>query len=109
MRIWDVTPKILCRQHLLGEHRELHALWTILTEGKQGYRKHPETLRWEGKLAALFRRHELLVEEICSRGYQHHSPLDISLATGASQQDSFVNSIDEQKVLLKKKGCTCNV
>lgn len=22
MRIWDVDPRLLCRQHLLGEHRE---------------------------------------------------------------------------------------
>ena len=24
MRIWDVDPALLCRSHLLGEHRELH-------------------------------------------------------------------------------------
>ena len=32
MRVWDVSPKELCRAHLLGEHRELHAIWTILTQ-----------------------------------------------------------------------------
>ena len=37
MRIWDVPPSLLCRQHLLGEHRELHGLWRILTENRQGY------------------------------------------------------------------------
>ena len=42
MRIWDVPPECLCRQHLLGEHRELHAIWTILTTGKTGYTRHPE-------------------------------------------------------------------
>ena len=26
MRIWMVDPKIMCRQHLLGEHNELHKL-----------------------------------------------------------------------------------
>ncbi len=54
MRIWDLEPERLCRQHLLGEHRELHALWVILTQDKQGFSRHPETLRWRGKLQALY-------------------------------------------------------
>jgi len=32
MRIWDVHVKHLRRKHLLGEHRELHDLWNILTK-----------------------------------------------------------------------------
>jgi hypothetical protein len=43
MRIWDISPKRLCRNHLLGEHRELHAVWSVLTKGKKGYARHPET------------------------------------------------------------------
>jgi hypothetical protein len=61
MRIWDLAPRVLCRQHLLGEHRALYALWTILTEGKGGYARHPGTRRWHGKLTALYSRHEALV------------------------------------------------
>jgi hypothetical protein len=33
MRIWDIEPRKLCRNHLLGEHRELHA---------RGYRHYSE-------------------------------------------------------------------
>ena len=36
MRIWDIAAHKLCRNHLLGEHRELHAIWSILTTGKKG-------------------------------------------------------------------------
>jgi len=50
MRIWDIAPEKLCRNHLLGEHRELHAVWAILTKDKKGYSRHPEVLRWKGKL-----------------------------------------------------------
>jgi hypothetical protein len=32
-RIWDADPALLCDRHLLGEHRELHAIWSILTTG----------------------------------------------------------------------------
>src|SRR5579872_4752009 len=73
MRIWDLPCRILCRQHLLGEHRELHAIWNVLTKGKKGYRRHPETLRWQGKLKALYKRHEEQVRELRARGYEHRS------------------------------------
>jgi hypothetical protein len=107
MRIWDVSPDELCRKHLLGEHRELHGLWNILTQGKVGYSRHPETLRWIGKEAALYARHEALVYEMTRRGYNHETPLDQSLALGGSVQDKFINSIKEQRELLRDKSCPC--
>lgn len=107
MRVWDVDPALLCRQHLLGEHRELHGLWNILTLGREGYRLHPETRRWEGRLAALFARHERLVEEMARRGYRHASPLDPALATGLAEQDRFVDPPGEQLRLLREKPCPC--
>jgi hypothetical protein len=70
MRIWDISPELLCRNHLLGEHRELHAMWTIITENKKGHSKHPETLRWNGKLKAMYFRHELL-EKRCILGMNY--------------------------------------
>jgi len=109
MRIWDLPPKILCRQHLLGEHRELHAIWTILTKKKTGYSHHPETLRWIGKLRALYNRHERLVKEMARRSYNHHSPLDKRVAKGSSIQKYFVDSPYKQRSLLRKKQCRCKV
>ena len=61
MRIWDIPVEKLCRNHLLGEHRELHAIWSILINNKKGYAHHPETVRWKGKQKALYLRHEQLV------------------------------------------------
>lgn len=107
MRIWDIGPHELCRKHLLGEHRELHAIWTIVTENRKGYANHPETKRWVGKLKALFIRHHMLVIEMERRGYSHKSPLDESLATGVSVQNTLIDSIQAQRVLLRKKGCEC--
>ncbi len=109
MRIWDIEPKKLCRQHLLGEHRELHAIWSVLTNNKSGYSRHPETLRWVGKRKALYLRHEKLIREMSARGYSHNSPLDRELATGSSKQIDFVNTIEEQKVILNNKVCECCV
>lgn len=107
MRIWDVDPRDLCRNHLLAEHGELHGLWNVLTRGLTGYRAHPETRRWEGKLAALYRRHEALAAEMTERGYRHASPLEASLATGLEHQDEYVDPPEIQRRLLKAKTCDC--
>ena len=109
MRIWDIAPGNLCRNHLLGEHRELHAIWIIITERKKGYSNHPETLRWIGKLQALYRRHNVLVKEMEQRGYTHKSYLDKRKATGKSKQDVFVDLPSKQIKILKQKGCSCQI
>lgn len=109
MRIWDIPPDKLCRNHLLGEHTELHAIWSILTRGKSGYSNHPETRRWKGKLKALFCIHEKIVQEMLTRGYRHQSPLDRKLATGSRVQTEFVDPVELQVQILKQKRCSCNV
>ena len=109
MRIWDLPPSKLCRNHLLGEHRELHAMWIIITENKKGYAHHPETIRWRGKLKAMYLRHEELVKELDKRGYNHKSPLDKRKATGKSKQDVFVDLPSKQIKIIKQKGCRCQI
>ncbi|MDO8804189.1 MAG: pyrimidine dimer DNA glycosylase/endonuclease V [Elusimicrobiota bacterium] len=107
MRIWDIPAGRLCRNHLLGEHRELHCIWVVLTRHKTGYSRHPETLRWRGRLKALFLRHEELAAEMSARGYRHKSPLAKRLATGRAVQDRYLNTPREQLALLKAKKCGC--
>jgi hypothetical protein len=109
MRIWDIPPDRLCRNHLLGEHNELHAMWNILTQGKTGYSRHPETKRWVGKLKALFSVHEDIVQAMLARGYNHNSPLDKTLARGKGLQTSYVDSIERQIEILREKGCSCRI
>jgi hypothetical protein len=94
---------------LLGEHRELHGLWRILTENLQGYAQHPETRRWRGKLAALYERHDALVQEMVRRGYRHASPLDPRQATGSAVQNDFVDPPDAQFAILHSKRCECAI
>ncbi|MGD9726956.1 MAG: pyrimidine dimer DNA glycosylase/endonuclease V [Nitrospira sp.] len=107
MRIWDVPVADLCRRHLLGEHRELHGLWNILTLGKKGYSHHPETRRWDGKLGALRRRHDDLVAEMVRRGYRHQSPLPPTPIGHSLLQFELINTLDEQRQLLADKNCPC--
>ena len=109
MRLWDIHPKHLCRKHLLAEHRELHGFWNILTKhkGRGGYSRHPETLRWVGKQKALYLRHQALVQEFSRRAYKHYTPLDKKLAVGSGSQKTFINTIREQRAILKQKPCAC--
>jgi hypothetical protein len=109
MRVWDLHPKYLCRKHLLAEHCELHGLWNILTKhkGRGGYSKHPETLRWVGKEKALYERHNALVREFEKRGYRHRTTLEKNLARGKGRQGVFINTVSEQKIILRNKPCNC--
>ena len=83
MRIWDIHPGYLNRQSLLGEHRELHAVVSIIGNKKKGYSKHPETLRWVGHAWALGQRHRMLSAEMALRGYTDKSPVADNNEIGA--------------------------
>jgi hypothetical protein len=74
MRVWDLNPGYLNRQSLLGEHRELHAIVSIIKHNKKGYSHHPETLRWINFGWALGQRHRLLAAEMNLRGYVDRTP-----------------------------------
>ena len=102
MRIWDIHPGYLARQQLLGEHAELHGLYNILTEKKQGYARHPETLRWAGHPVALRQRHELLAGEMRLRGCHHHSPLP-GLAQEVIWPAGYIDAPGRQLELLAGK------
>jgi hypothetical protein len=102
MRIWDVNPGYLNRQSLLGEHRELHAVVSIIKNRKKGYSRHPETIRWIGHGWALNQRHRLLAAEMAFRGYTDKSP--VLTRTGKDKwPDRFVDEPLEQFQILSQK------
>lgn len=66
-----VDPKLLCRQHLYGEHVELHMFVGTIEAGKslKGFQHLVEVHNLES-------RHADLVEEMFRRGYYgHQTPL----------------------------------
>ena len=102
MRIWDIHPGYLNRQSLLGEHRELHGLVSIMVNNKKGYSQHPETLRWINYGWAIKQRHQELVCEMNLRGYKDNSPV----RTRKNKNLWPINYIDKphiQFALLKEK------
>jgi len=73
MRMWMVDPTILCQQHLLGEHVEIHMFIGSLEKGliKPGH--YPGMLL----IHELWSRHEALVHEMRRRGWTgHQTPID---------------------------------
>ena len=68
-----VDPRIMCRQHLLGEHVEIHMFTGIIDRGYsvKGYLE-------KGLLEVhnLYKRHEELVREMKRRNYRHNSEID---------------------------------
>ena len=102
MRIWDINPGYLNRQSLLGEHRELHGIVSIIVNSKKGYSSHPETLRWVNHGWALKRRHDLLVAEMALRGYSHQSPVT-TRRNKDTWPDVMIDEPHRQLQILKKK------
>ena len=104
MRVWDVHPGYLNRQSLLGEHRELHGVVSVLSLDKKGYSNHPETKRWKGRGWALRQRHRLLAAEMAFRGYRDRTPVRLRSAAGR-WPDSFIDPPGRQFALLADKYC----
>ena len=72
MRMWKINPKKLCRQHLLGEHLEMHMFSSNIKQKKnlKGYIKSGLVECHNVKA-----RHDLLAKEMKRRGYNHNSPI----------------------------------
>jgi len=84
MRMWMVDPEVLCRQHLLGEHNEIHKHKHNFVKGH----------RISGRIAinaveplSMGVRHDALAREMTRRGYNHKSPYEQPSLEKYSQLD----------------------
>lgn len=69
-----IDPTKLCKNHLSGEHRELHALVGMINKGisLKGY-----VTNGLIEVHNIKQRHDELVAEMLRRNYHHKSPLPI--------------------------------
>lgn len=72
MRLLGFNPRILCRQHLLGEHNELHKFVGAINQGQNLHGFYANGMM---DTNLILQRHEELVKEFERRNYQHRSPL----------------------------------
>ena len=91
MRMWMVDPTIMCREHLLGEHAEIHMFVGAIDHGSsvRGYLE-KDLL----EVHSLYDRHEELVREMKRRNYRHNSEIDEKW-----KKAERLGSIDRQKNL----------
>ena len=75
MRMWMIEPEYLCRQHLLGEHNEIHKhRHNFEKKHSISGRIHPVVLIEPANMKV---RHDQLVKEMLKRGYNHSSPYSL--------------------------------
>jgi hypothetical protein len=94
-----VPPSLLCRQHLLGEHRELHALVGII---RKGTRLNGYVNKQLIDTAAIPDRHTAIAAEIATRGYNHNSPLEGEITIAVGQVD-----VDQNLAELRTRCAGC--
>ncbi|UCE16593.1 MAG: hypothetical protein JSV12_03015 [Candidatus Bathyarchaeota archaeon] len=86
-----VDPRIMCRQHLLGEHAEIHMLIETISRGNsvKGYLD-------KGLLEvhSLYNRHDELVKEMKRRNYRHYSAISKKW-----KQTNIMGSVNREKNL----------
>ncbi|MDY6769338.1 MAG: pyrimidine dimer DNA glycosylase/endonuclease V [Candidatus Nanohaloarchaea archaeon] len=89
-RMWMVDPRGLCRQHLLGEHRELHQEVGLIRAGHlAAVRGHARERQVD--TARIVERHETLVAEMDRRGFDHSSPMDYEDDLELGEVDAAAN------------------
>lgn len=73
MRMWGADPEHMCRQHLLGEHLEMHMFAaTINNKGKiKGYVDNNLV-----DVKEIKSRHDAIAAEMSRRGYKHNTPME---------------------------------
>lgn len=101
MRVWDINPGYLSNKNLLGEHTEIHAIYSVITNDKKGYSNHPETKRWTENLYCLKLRHDLIVSEMLIRNYKHKSPVHYD--EKGNYPKEFIDLPYKQLKILKNK------
>jgi hypothetical protein len=117
MRMWNINPKLMCRQHLLGEHNELHMIVGCMKHDKKldGYIKNNLI-----DIHKIYSRHEQLANEMIMRGYKHNSQLNEKEIDSLIRKyldnnyngkiESFVNYINSFNDLKKRcKECRNNM
>ena len=98
-----VDPKIMCRNHLLGEHLECHMFAGSIKRGHnlEGFLKNNLL-----EPMSLEKRHAQLVEEMEKRGFNHKSPLEIKKSDLEYLGEKKIDVDSSLKELLRRcKNC----
>lgn len=98
--MWMVDPRIMCRQHLLGEHLETHMFLSVIKKGcisLGGYIRHNLL-----EVCSLKTRHDALAAEMMRRGYNHQTLMEECDVSNAMVQNIKIDIEKSQEELLRR-------
>ena len=88
----------------MAEHRETLCIYSVITNNKKGYSKHPETIRYRHNLSALVYRHRQITKEARKR---HYNFKELPNSCNILALNHVVKSWDNQEYSLSLKDCEC--
>jgi len=96
MRMWMVDPKIMCKNHLLGEHNEIH-------KHRHSFVKKYNLSGRKGQIepASMKARHDELAKEMLLRGWNHNSEYS-QPDTSHLPKDFIVDVKESLKLLINR-------
>ncbi len=104
MRMWMICPFMMCRQHHLGEHAEIHKhRHNLEKRHKMGGRLKPGNVQIEP--GAMQQRHGTLAYTLELRGWSHSSPYitpDIGYLGDTPKVDPILSMLE-----LSRRCCQC--
>jgi hypothetical protein len=104
MRMWGINPKLLCRNHLLGEHNEIHKHRHNFVKMHSIAKRITPIVQIEPENMKV--RHDALVEEMISRGYMHNSPYEQPDLSHLKPEERFAKINPNISVSDLKSRCT---
>jgi len=106
MRMWiGIHPSQLCRQHLLGEHNELHKHRHNFIK-----RHHMNGRRNQIMPQLMQQRHDDLAAEMLNRGYKHRSPYTAPNLSHLNLDEFHVDKHESRKLLIERcPACAKNI
>ena len=96
MRMWGVDPLLMCDQHLLGEHVEMHMFVGTIQKGTSmaGYLANGLVV-----VSMIPQRHKQLAAEMERRGMRHKSPLPSFEWNGP---DGHIDDVESAAELMRR-------
>lgn len=95
MRMWNVNPRKMCTQHLLGEHLEMHMFVGTI---KKGTKLNGYIDKGLVEIENISRRHDIIVREMLRREMNHNTPIeDTSNMLGGK-----VNKAENEIILISR-------
>ena len=109
MRMWGISPSLLCKQHLLGEHGEIHKHRHNFVKMHRITKRISPVVQIEPE--NMQKRHDELSLEMLRRGYNHNSPYeqpDISYLKPEERYASIDINISIADLTIRCEECTKN-